>query len=72
MVKPIEGTKNGYFIDGQYSNLSHVIQSYGKDFRCFICNAETAKIKELKLFTKSKITINKNLEDGVFYINGIF
>ena len=73
MVKKIDGFQNKYFIEEQYSNLLHVIKSYGAGFRCVICNSKTLqRVPELRSFSKGKVTINNRVEDDVFYINGAF
>lgn len=78
MIAKIENRKNGYILDDFTSSdeFGKVLKKHGK-VRCIICNETTAKrVKEKYLskmwFNKPNVTIRKNLENGVFYINGYF
>ena len=69
MIQKISGFKNKYKLT-ESSNTRDIVDlcaSYEK-FRCIICNGKTA----LRFKPKSYVTINKNVEDDVFYVNGIF
>lgn len=76
MVKKLDGTKNGFYIDGQHSNLLHIIDEFKKErkIRCVICNAKTAKEvgKDFRFFAKANVSVNNKLDDNVFYFNGVF
>lgn len=44
----------------------------GRKVNCIICNSNTAKRFRPSLFGNNIITINNNMLDNVFYINGVF
>ena len=69
MIQKIGGFKNKYKLT-ESSNTIDIIDLCApyKRFRCIICNEKTAK----RFRPKSYVTINKNVEDDVFYVNGIF
>lgn len=69
MIVKLDGFKNKYQLteSSNSRDLSDLIAKYGK-FRCIICNVKTA----MRFKPKSYVTINKNVEDDVFYVNGIF
>ena len=79
-IRKIEGTKNGYEL-GKFVKAKSFVRRISKDYflryRNFICNEETAKrINKLLKRAHSthdgegwRITINKTVPHGVFYIN---
>ena len=42
MIKKIEGTENGYLLDdtSDRDDWKYIQKSYGKNFRCLICNVK--------------------------------
>ena len=70
--------ENGYCFLKSTTNkeLQNILKKYGDDFRCVICNRNTARnFKVTPRFPgeicKSPITINNNLNDGCFFINNL-
>ena len=45
MIRKIEGTRNGYFLDDTSTNeeWKKIVDGYGKSFRCLICNVKTTR-----------------------------
>ena len=76
MIHKIEGSKNGYLLDETSTNddLKNLGCSYGRNFRCLICNSETMKrFKPSFLnFGNNGITINNKLANNEFYVNGVY
>lgn len=65
--------KNGYiFTPTSTDEDFQKILKQCPNFRCLICNENTAKNFRIGLFGKQCITINKKLADGVFFINGVY
>lgn len=68
--------KNKYILRGDSNNddFQDILRSYPK-INCVICNAETAKRFTRRfafLFGSGPVTINNNIPDGVFWINGVY
>lgn len=68
MIYAIKETKNGFVID-KTTTREEILKLFATigGARCIICNENMAKTLQLR-----PVCINKKLEDGVFYINGVF
>lgn len=72
-MEKINGTKNGYHIS-EYSTQAdwkQICERY-ESVKCVICNSATRKYFKIPLLGYDNITINNNIPDNVFYINGVF
>ena len=76
MIGKLEGTKNGYYFtedttEEDFARLVQRTRRTKRGLKCIICNAATSEN-----FSDSKkaprITINKSVPDGAFYVNGKF
>lgn len=72
-MEKIPNTKNGYKFTPTSTNQDWFnVQKNYTDIRCIICNSITAKSFRIGLFGRNIITINNSLDNGVFYINGVY
>ena len=69
MIEKVCGFQNKYKLteNSNTGDINKLCASY-KRFRCIICNAKTAARFKPRYY----VTVNNNVEDNVFYVNGIF
>lgn len=76
MIGKLEGTKNGYYFtedttEEDFARLVQRTRRTKRGLKCIICNAATsANFADSE--KAPRITINKSVPDGAFYVNGKF
>ena len=81
MIHKVDGYKNGYVFshtegektdDEMFQEILEEYRKSSKDLRCLICNEATSRNFRTHFLSNSIITINNNVADGCFFINGCF